>query len=94
MGWEAAILGKPVYVLGQIFYDHARGVQRVDNLVMLKSLLRAPAQRPQATAEDFVDFIARMTAGAYPGNPFPHEQLYSQRNHDCVVYAICAGAGL
>jgi hypothetical protein len=94
VGWEAAILGKPVYVLGQIFYDHARGVQRVDNLVMLKSLLRAPAQRPQATAEDFVDFIARMTAGAYPGNPFPHEQLYSQRNHDCVVYAICDGAGL
>jgi len=94
VGWEAAVLGKPVYVLGQIFYDHACGVQGVDSLELLKSLLRAPAQPPQATAEDFVDFIARMTAGSYPGNPFPCEQLYSQRNHDCVVQAICAGAGL
>ena len=94
VGWEAAVLGHPVYVLGDIFYDIARGVQRVADLGALKALLRAPAQKSPATAEDFADFIASMTAASYLGNPFPHDQLYSQRNRDCVVHAICDGAGI
>lgn len=94
VGWEAAVLGKPVYVMGQIFYDIARGVCRVDGFPMLRQLLSRPAEAPRAQAADFLDFIARMAAESYPGNPFPHPELYSERNRRCVVDAICDGAGI
>jgi hypothetical protein len=94
VGWEAALTGRTVYVLGQIFYDHVPGLQRIANLDELAHALRRPAAPGGIAPADALDFVARMTAASYPGNPFPHRDLYSERNRTRVIDAICAGAGL
>lgn len=94
VGWEAAVTGRTVYVLGQIFYDRLPGLQRIRNFDELKAALRSPPSTERISRADVVDFVARMTAGSYPGNPFPHPALYGERNKACVVHAICDAAGL
>jgi hypothetical protein len=94
VGWEAAILGKPVYVLGQIFYDHCDRVVRVGNWDELRGLLRSPAQGSGDDRAGLIDFVARMVAGSYPGNPFPHAKLYSDENRQRVIAAIRDAAGI
>jgi capsule polysaccharide modification protein KpsS len=94
VGWEAAVTGRTVYVLGQIFYDRLAGLQRIRNFDELKAALRSAVAGQPVAREDVVDFVARMTAASYPGNPFPHDALYSERNQACVVHAICDAAGL
>ena len=39
-------------------------------------------------------FVACMTEQSYPGNPFPHKNLYSTQNKDRVVHAIAHAVGL
>jgi len=94
VGWEAAIIGRPVYVLGQIFFDHCERVVRVRDLVELKSLLRAPPRGPGPDLTGITEFVARMVAGSYPGNPFPHARLYTDENIGRVVAAIRHACGL
>jgi len=94
VGWEAAIIGKPVYVLGQIFFDHCERVVRVRDLVELKLLLRAPPRGPGPDLTGITEFVARMVAGSYPGNPFPHARLYTDENIGRVVAAIRHACGL
>ena len=94
VGWEAAIIGKPVYVMGRIFYDTAVGVQSVGTFAQLRVLLHQPPAVISGTREQFEDFVARMVAFSYPGNPFPHPDLYSARNTEHVMDAICDAAGI
>ncbi len=94
VGWEAAILGKPVYVLGQIFYDHCDRVVRAGHWEELRGLLRGPAQASRDDRASLIDFVARMVAGSYPGNPFPHTGLYSDENRQRVIAAIRNAAGI
>lgn len=39
-GWEALVLGKPVFVFGKIFYDQCPGVIRISNYKELKTSLQ------------------------------------------------------
>ncbi|MES2339680.1 MAG: hypothetical protein V4537_16430 [Pseudomonadota bacterium] len=95
VGWEAAATGKPVHVLGEIWYDHVSGIDRVTNWPDLRAALRrSPADQPRMTEETLEDFVATMVAASYPGNPFPHAGLYSQQNIDKVIRAVVGGAGL
>jgi hypothetical protein len=94
VGWEAALLGKPVYVLGEIFYDTCGGVHRIDSMRELRRHLRAPAEPAGLDADGFADYVARMVAMSYPGNPFPHDALYGEANRARVVHAICHACGL
>ena len=95
VGWEAAVLGKPVYVLGEIFYDNLPGLNRVAGWPELKTLLRQPADRSERlTVEAAEAFVARTVEMSYPGNPFPHADLYSPANIAHVVAAIVDGAGI
>lgn len=94
VGWEAAIIGKPVYVLGQIFFDHCDRVVRVVNFDQLRDLLRAAPARSGEDRTGLIEFVARMVAGSYPGNPFPHQGLYSDRNRQRVIDAISSAAGI
>jgi len=92
VGWEAAAIGRTVYVLGQIFYDHFKGVQRISGFEALRAKLHAPAPGSPATSADLEDFVARMMAASYPGNPFPHAGLYSDENRAKVLHAITDAA--
>jgi hypothetical protein len=94
VGWEAAVTGKPVYVLGQIFYDDLPGLRRLGGFDELQPLLRAPAVPPQLDLAAIEAFVASMTEQSYPGNPFPHTHLYSKANKDRVVHAIAHAAGI
>jgi hypothetical protein len=94
VGWEAAIVGKTAYVLGEIFYDNLGGLKRISNLDELRRRLRAPAQGPAASREEVLDFVARMATASYPGNPFPHAALYSEQNKQRIIDAICDAAGI
>jgi hypothetical protein len=94
VGWEAAIIGKPVYVLGQIFFDHCDRVVRVQDLDQLRDLLRAAPVGSGDDRAELTEFVARMVAGSYPGNPFPNVGLYSGANRRHVIDAIRAGAGI
>ena len=88
VGWEAALLGKPVYVLGQIFYDQLSVVCAPAGFEELKRELHTPAPctAPDLTAIE--DFVASMTEQSHPGNPFPHAALYSENNRARVIEAI------
>lgn len=92
VGWEAAALGKTVYVLGEIFYDHFKGVTRLAGFGALRSELHQPAKGSQASREELEDFVARMMEASYPGNPFPHAGLYSEGNLAKVLDAITDAA--
>lgn len=88
VGWEAIIIGKPVYILGQIFYDNMEGLPVVTNFNELKKELRAEPADTRISIEDITEFVAMMTEQCYRGNPFPYPELYSDTNKAHVVHAI------
>lgn len=92
VGWEAAALGRPVYVLGEIFYDVFAGAIAVASFADLKQALRAPARVPAIAPDALELFVARMVEASYPGNPFPHDKLYSDLNRERVTHAILDAA--
>ena len=94
LGWEAAVLGKKVYVLGQIFYDRFSGVTAISDFAELKRELRAPLTVAAADLERVTEFVASMVEQSHPGNPFPHPGLYDAPNRLRVVAAIERSLGL
>lgn len=95
VGWEAAVIGKKVYVLGEIFYDNLPGVAPTANFRELRTALRRPgAEGERLTMERAEMFVAELAAISYPGNPFPHIDLYSRSNIDRIVHAIMQAARL
>jgi hypothetical protein len=87
LGWEAAVTGKAVYVLGQIFYDHLDGVTAIGDYAQLKRALHAAPSAPPE-AERLAQFVGSMLEQSHPGNPFPHAGLYDDANRHKVVAAI------
>jgi Capsule polysaccharide biosynthesis protein len=88
VGWEAAVLGKKVYVLGQIFYDHFEGVTAVHDFDDLKVKLRTDISGTTLDLERVETFVAQMVEQSVRGNPFPHANLYSEQNRRWVIDAI------
>jgi hypothetical protein len=94
LGWEAAVLGRKVYVLGQIFYDRFAGVTAIGDFAELKRELRAPLTGTTVELERVTDFVASMAEQSHAGNPFPHPGLYDAPNRLRVVEAIARALGL
>jgi hypothetical protein len=94
VGWEAAIIGRSVYVLGQIFYDCAPGVVAVRSLEELRIELRTEVRDQDAQVGPITRFIAGMIEQSYRGNPFPHKDLYGELNRQRVVHAIEHAIGI
>jgi len=93
VGWEAAVIGKKVYVLGEIFYDSLPGVTPIANFRELRTALRRPGtEGPRVTMERAEAFVAELAAISYPGNPFPHDKLFSRSNTARIVDAIMHAA--
>jgi capsule polysaccharide modification protein KpsS len=88
VGWEAFIVGKKVYVLGEIFYDKIVGLDSVNDFKKLKSLLRKPIETTTVIKDDIIHFIAQMVEISYRGNPFPYIDLYSKDNINNITEAI------
>lgn len=95
VGWEAAAIGRKVYVLGQIFFDDVPGIDFVPNFDALKPLLHAPvADQPRAKRADIEHLVASLVELSYPGNPAPHAGLYRRENLDLIIAAICDASGI
>ena len=88
VGWEAFIIGKKVYVLGEIFYDKIVGVDFIKDFNALKKMLRNPIANSQLSKDQLVNFIAQMVEISYKGNPFPYEHLYSKGNIENIIEAV------
>jgi hypothetical protein len=89
-GWEAALIGKPVYVLGETFYDRSEVATPVSDFRALKIALRTRPGSASPDTQSIERFIASMAEQSYPGNPFPYTDLYSERNRRRVAEAIAA----
>lgn len=95
LAWEAASIGRSVYVLGEVFFDSLRGMNAVRDFKALRIALRKPdAESPRVEIGDIEDFVGSIAEISYPGNVLPHDQLYSASNLAGIVAAICDGAGL
>lgn len=89
VGWEAAVIGTPVYVLGEIFYDSLKGVSRIEDWRQLRRAMRVPAdQAPRLDRARAEAFVAQMTEMSYRGTPFPPADIYAPTNVAHVVLAI------
>lgn len=89
VGMEAALLGRPVYVMGEIFYDRMPGIAKVRSFDELRGLLRAPAPAGAAvTHEAAIHYLAAIFEESYPGNPLPCDMLYDAENIALVIDAI------
>lgn len=93
VGWEAAVMGKAVYVLGEVFYDHLPGVQAIAHWADLRqALLRGAESVRGISREEAEHFVAQLVEISRPGYAFMHPELYSETNRRNMVRAILDGA--
>lgn len=85
-GFESLVLGKPVIVLGKIYFDVFDGVNYCSTFEEVYELLRG--NKPYNISSNLVSYLAKLIAMQNVGNPWPHEELYSEQNIKDVRYAI------
>jgi hypothetical protein len=86
-GFEALIMGKPVFVLGKVFYDKCPGINYIESFSQLRELLHNDSYAIPDNNE-VVHFLAQMINYTCSGNPFPHDNLYSKENANKIIVAI------
>lgn len=95
VGWEAAVLGKAVCVMGKIYWDSVPGVTRIANWPQLRAALRTPIdQLPRVSPAAARHFVAALAEISHPGRPLPNPDLYDPDNIAAVREAIVRGAGV
>ncbi|MEM7665448.1 MAG: hypothetical protein AAF250_06285 [Pseudomonadota bacterium] len=93
VGWEAAVLGKCVCIMGEFFYDDLPGVHRIESWQQLREIMRTPVEKLEKLTPDAArNFVAGMIDISYPCNPLPHTDLYTPENIAKVRDAIVDGA--
>jgi hypothetical protein len=85
-GFEATILGKPVIVLGKIYFDIFDGVNYCATFEEVYELLRG--YKPFNKSENLLNYLAKLIAMQNIGNPWPHNELYSEKNISDIRSAI------
>ena len=68
--WEALIFGKPVFVLGRIFFDQCPGATRIESIKHLKEELHKDSYTVPES-EDITLFAAKMISLFHSGCPTP-----------------------
>lgn len=87
LGWEALILGKPVFVLGKMFYDQYPYINRFSSFEKLRHDIHHDNYiYPQKEATIY--YVAKILEFSYKGKPFPCESLYNKDNINDILYAI------
>ena len=95
VGWEAAVLGKSVCVMGEIYWDSVPGVTRIANWQELRKAMRTPVEdMERVTPQAARHFVAALAEFSHPGRPLPNAKLYDPDNIALVRNAICKGAGI
>jgi len=85
-GFEALVLGKPVIVLGNVYYNTYEGVNYCKTFEEVYSLLRGHTTFNKPG--DIEGFISKLVALLHPGYPWPHSTLYLKENLSNIRVAI------
>lgn len=85
-GFEATILGKEVIVLGKIYFDIFDGVNYCSTFEEIYDLLRNKVAYKKS--EKLEENLAKLIAIQNVGNPWPHAELYSDKNKGDIRRAI------
>jgi hypothetical protein len=86
-GWEALLLGKPVIVMGKVFYDKYPLINRFSDFEHLKHLIHSKQYHyPQTDAT--LKFIAQVWNYCQEGNPYLNSELYTKENINRIVHSI------
>lgn len=87
LGWEAIILGKPVYLLGKMFYDRYPYVNTFTSFEKLRQEIRDETYKlPDMLATR--EFIGKILERSHKGFPFPCKLLYEKGNISDIIKAI------
>ncbi len=93
LGWEALIMGKPVYLLGKTFYDKYDYVNKFSSYEQLRDEIRSE-RYIYPNNEALLLYAAQLVERSFVGNPFPHDKLYDKKNLSLIVEAICTELSL
>lgn len=85
-GFEALAIGKPVILLGKIYYDSFEGVNHCKTFEEVYDLVRG--YKPFNKNVNFQDFLARLIAMQHTGSPWINPDLYSAENIAGIRKAI------
>lgn len=85
-GFEALAIGKPVILLGKIYYDSFEGVNHCETFEEVYDLVRG--YKPFNTSNDFCNFLSKLIAMQYTGNPWINPNLYAPENIAGIRTAI------
>lgn len=66
LGWDAALLGKPVFAFGESFFATYRGVDHVTDLTRLPAVIHERLRHFKHDPEDLVTFVAAVLASVVP----------------------------
>jgi len=95
VGWEGALLGKRVCVMGDIFWDSVPGIVRVETWPQLRAMMHRPlSQLPQVGIADARRLIGGMAAISHRGRPLPHPDRDTRGNLQDLCDAIAKEAGI
>lgn len=87
LGWEALILGKPVFLLGKMFYDKYPYINKFESFAKLREDIKNNSFL-YPNQETTIQYIARLLEISYQGIPFPCENLYKTENINQIRFAI------
>jgi hypothetical protein len=86
-GWESLILGKPVVVMGKVFYDKHPQVNIFSDFSWLKQIIHSQ-EYLYPEKEKTLQLIAQLWHYSREGNPYPHAGLYNDMNINKIRCAI------
>ena len=93
LGWEAIILGKPVILLGKMFYDKHPQINKINTFEELREFLKNKKYIiPQKS--DTLNYVANLLDISYLGTPFPSNELYDEENILNIKEAIAKALSL
>jgi len=87
LGWEAMIYGKPVVLLGKMFYDKYTGVNLFTSFTQLRIQIRENNFKYPDIAS-ITQYIALIVEKSNKGIPFPSDTLYDKVNIKFLIQAI------
>lgn len=87
LGWEALFHGKPVFLIGKMFYDKHPDINHFTNFEELRSSIRQDNFK-YPDSQNTIKYMAQLLDYSYPGYPFPSDYLYRQENIELIIKAI------
>ena len=87
LGWEALILGKPVFLFGKMFYDNYPKINLFQSYDQLKHDIRKKTYKfPDKMS--IIKYTAQLLEISDKGMPFPCDDLYKEENINNIIKAI------